>query len=471
MNRCTLITSCAAAVTLTLAAGRASAQQGLTFDYDQNLGWEGGRSSAPFLYKDVGGSEDFTVEVTIAAQTSGQWSDAGIIVRAKQGTPPGTGADNGDENFTFFGSFRTAPAAPNTGTTLHKRIEAGAQIDDFNVPVTAAEEPLPIRLRLVKTGADYAGWVSPDNGTTWQLQSTATAAAGTGLADPGVAKEVGLNFSSFSDTLAGFARFENFSLALGSGPSFADDFATTFDYTEGAVQGIWTGSYNMANIAPSGRVVANPKQPTLVVNTVTGATWIRNTLDEPMNFDYYEISSAAGRLSTSNWNSLSDQNKDAGLPADFDDSGTVDAADLTILRNGFGVNANGDADSDGDTDGADLLIWQRQVGQSPGAGDSWDEAGGISSSLLAELFLGGSTTIPVGGTLSLGNAFTTGAAGDLVFKAGLVGEPELMDGVVEYVTTGPAAVVPEPAMLTLVGGTLFWLTYASRSKRANGRRA
>jgi hypothetical protein len=188
------MTCCAATFVLTLAGGGASAQQGLTFDYDQNLGWEGGRSSAPFLYRDVSGSEDFTVEVTIGAQTSGNWSDAGIIVRAKQGTPPGTGTDNDDENFTFFGSFRTNPANTAAGTTLHKRIEAGDQIDDFNIPINAATEPLPIRLRLVKTGADYAGWVSPDNGTTWQLQSTATAAAGTGLADSSIDKEVGLNF-------------------------------------------------------------------------------------------------------------------------------------------------------------------------------------------------------------------------------------------------------------------------------------
>jgi hypothetical protein len=226
----------------------------------------------------------------------------------------------------------------------------------------------------------------------------------------------------------------------------------------------------MANIAPNGRVVASPKQVTLVVNTVTGATAIKNTLGETMTFDYYEISSAAGRLSTTNWNSLSDQNIDAGLPADFDNSGTVNGADLAILRAGFGTNANGDADNDGDTDGADLLIWQRQVGQSAGAGNSWDEAGGISSNLLTEFFLGGSTTIPVDGTLSLGNAFTTGAAGDLTFKVGLVGEPELMDGVVEYVTTGPATAVPEPAALALIASALVSLAYASRTRRANPRR-
>jgi hypothetical protein len=433
------------------------------FDYDPNLGWEGGRSNAPFVFKDVSGSEDFTAEVTIGAQTSGQWSDAGIIVRAKQGTPPGIDANNADENFTFFGSFRTTAADPTVGTTLHKRIEAGAQVQDSNIVINAAAEPLPIRLRLVKTGADYAGWVSPDNGTTWQLQSTATATDGTGLADSSVDKEVGLSFSNFSGTLLGAARFDNFSLALGSGPTFTDNFATTFDYSGGAVQGIWTGSYNMANLGPGGLVASAPKKPALVVNTVTGATAIRNDLDVPLTIDYYEITSAAGRLSTG-WNSLSDQNIDAGSPADFNNSGAVDGADLGVWRTAYGTTAAGDADGDGDTDGADFLVWQRQLGGSAGTGDSWDEAGGISSNVLAEFFVNGSTTIAPGGMIPLGNAFTTGAAGDLVFKVGKVGEGQLSEANVVYVTTGPVSAVPEPTMIALIGGALLSLAHASRRR-------
>ncbi len=191
----------------------------LVFDFDTNSGWEGGRSDAPFLYVDVPGNQDFTAEVTIAAQTSGFWSDAGIIARAKSGTGPGTGADQADENFTFFGSFRTDNANMNAGTTLHKRIENGAQVQDANIAVTAADEPLPIRLRLVKTGSTYEGFVSPDNGTTWQLQSTAVATAGTALADPSVMKEVGLAFSPFDGALMGAAKFDNFYLSIVPEPS------------------------------------------------------------------------------------------------------------------------------------------------------------------------------------------------------------------------------------------------------------
>ncbi len=51
-----------------------------------------------------------------------------------------------------------------------------------------------------------------------------------------------------------------------------------------------------------------------------------------------------------------------GFPADFDDNGRVDGADLSVWRNAFGATAAGDADGDGDTDGNDFLVWQRSVG-------------------------------------------------------------------------------------------------------------
>lgn len=51
--------------------------------------------------------------------------------------------------------------------------------------------------------------------------------------------------------------------------------------------------------------------------------------------------------------------------ADFNDSGTVDAADLTHWQTGFGeldaTPVQGDANVDQKVDGADFLIWQRQL--------------------------------------------------------------------------------------------------------------
>jgi hypothetical protein len=53
-------------------------------------------------------------------------------------------------------------------------------------------------------------------------------------------------------------------------------------------------------------------------------------------------------------------------PADFNNSGSVTGADLTIWRSNFGLTtatkATGDANGDGRTDGTDFLIWQRNLG-------------------------------------------------------------------------------------------------------------
>jgi hypothetical protein len=53
-------------------------------------------------------------------------------------------------------------------------------------------------------------------------------------------------------------------------------------------------------------------------------------------------------------------------PADFNHDGFVRIDDLMALREGFGIesgatNSQGDADLDGDVDGADFLVWQRNL--------------------------------------------------------------------------------------------------------------
>jgi hypothetical protein len=54
------------------------------------------------------------------------------------------------------------------------------------------------------------------------------------------------------------------------------------------------------------------------------------------------------------------------LAGDFNADGQVNAADLSVWRNNFGVSgatrAQGDADGDADVDGNDFLVWQGQVG-------------------------------------------------------------------------------------------------------------
>jgi hypothetical protein len=60
-----------------------------------------------------------------------------------------------------------------------------------------------------------------------------------------------------------------------------------------------------------------------------------------------------------------------GFAGDFTENGTVDAADLTAWRTGFGTSGTathmqGDADADMDVNGADFLVWQQEFGSTGG---------------------------------------------------------------------------------------------------------
>lgn len=205
--------------------------------------------------------------------------------------------------------------------------------------------------------------------------------------------------------------------------------------------------------------------PTLIVNTTTGAAAIKNVTSSAISIDYYEIASPGARLNQTTWNSLSDQNIDANLAADFDNSGgAVNAADLAAWKTAtIAGNANADADNDGDSDGHDFIAWQRQLGQSASAVDGWEESGGNTDNLLVELNLNGATAMAVNQQFNIGSPFRTGGAQDLTFRFALAGGG-LAFGNVQYVTTGPATGVPEPATFTMAVAALLGL--AVRRRRA-----
>lgn len=77
------------------------------------------------------------------------------------------------------------------------------------------------------------------------------------------------------------------------------------------------------------------------------------------------------------------------LAADFNEDGVVDAADRADFDAGFGkqpaTHADGDADSDRDVDGADLLIWQRQLSAPPSSAISLPEPAAALLALFATL--------------------------------------------------------------------------------------
>jgi hypothetical protein len=109
-----------------------------------------------------------------------------------------------------------------------------------------------------------------------------------------------------------------------------------------------------------------------------GKVRIVNPTGQNFEIDYYEITSAAGSLNASGWMSLDDQE-------------------------------SGDPETQG-----------------------WDEAGGADANILSEIHLQGSSMVSSGGILSLGSAFNTAMAQDLVFSLGLPGSENLVRGIVQY---------------------------------------
>jgi hypothetical protein len=230
------------------------------------------------------------------------------------------------------------------------------------------------------------------------------------------------------------------------------------------------------------RQVTAPPLLTLEVNRATGAATLRNVPgpsagSAPVVFDYYEITSEG-----------------TASPADYNDNGTVDAADYVIWRNTLGQavpeGTAGDGNGDGMVTTADFDLWRagfgstgssaslnpagwnsldvQNVDATDGAdagtvpGDSllegWDRSGSPSSEVISEAFLLGSSTWDVNETRPLGNIFTPGGSENLVLN---YREPDrrgfLRTGLVTYVggagSSLGASSVPEPhaGMLLMVG--------------------
>ena len=146
----------------------------------------------------------------------------------------------------------------------------------------------------------------------------------------------------------------------------------------------------------------------LEVDTFTGAVRLQNgTVDQPF-IDYYEISSPGGALDVTDgtgWMSLDDQGFD---------------------------------------------------------GSAWNEAGGSSSTALAELSLAAAgSQIETTTDLSLGNAFNpnvfgAGTDGDLVFQYGVVGLSEPITGTVNYVASLRIAILTTVEPVRSTTSTRCW---------------
>ena len=72
----------------------------------------------------------------------------------------------------------------------------------------------------------------------------------------------------------------------------------------------------------------------------------------------------------------------AGLPGDYNDDGSVDAADYTLWRDSFGQTGTGlaaDGNGDGTIDEGDFEVWRLYYGETTGTG-----AGGFTGAGVPE---------------------------------------------------------------------------------------
>jgi hypothetical protein len=210
----------------------------------------------------------------------------------------------------------------------------------------------------------------------------------------------------------------------------------------------------------------------LEVNTTTGQTTLKNQTGSPVNVDYYQVTSATGALNSTAWNSLQEQNV-AGFPAgngsgngweQFGGSsanvigesyltGSSDVSNNAAINLGAAFNVGGahnlifsygatartgDYNNDGTVNAADYVLWRKKNGQNA----------------------------------SLPNDLTAGTVNDddyFVWSANFgntTGPSSLITGFVRYVTSGSGSgsAIPEPTSVVLAGLGFTFVAVAGRRK-------
>lgn len=381
-----------------------------------------------------GTSGALSLEWWFTVATTRQWSRLGDFA--------GPLAAGGSEDVTNNGAVSYILITPNSGRAangVEMTNNVGGGVENMLGINSGGDLPIGVQHHVVAVydKNNTNGGLNLGGTMNLYVDGASVVPGGAGVNGSGaIAPEFDLNNLNDEDDWLGRSQWPD--------PTFDGSFNEFSIYDHAMTQAEVTTNFNAGPVPVP--------LPTLIVNKNTGAVAIKNNSPSAVTIDYYDIASAMSALNPAQgaWNSLDDQNLGASSTADFNNSGgAVNAADLAAWRTAFGAGAGADADKDGDTDGNDFIAWQRQLGQSGGAtGQGFDEGGGISNQLLVELSLLNGTTMAPSQQISLGTPYRTnvfGAAnGDLVFRFGIKGEAGLTNGLVQYVTTGPASGVPEP---------------------------
>jgi hypothetical protein len=145
--------------------------------------------------------------------------------------------------------------------------------------------------------------------------------------------------------------------------SFEQSFTTTApQWLQLTSKGLNGGDPNVAAFVTLG---LTGHAPFYVIGDTADQNVVRNALFPAGTYSLFGTINTSAPVSPAHAGALSGFVLIASL-ADFNGNQTVDGADLSTWKTGFGSKtgtfASGNLDGDGDTDGTDFLLWQRQLG-------------------------------------------------------------------------------------------------------------
>lgn len=157
-------------------------------------GWYQGQADAPFLYKNVSASEDFTMQVAVAASSAGNYMVAGLMVYKDDNNFAGVNAN-------YF-SMRSV--------VLRSVDDGVAALDQFFGDGSTNVFPCYLKLNYVASTSTLLASFGND-GTTWTDSTPIVRMDLTGTL------RVGITYSDYQAQVA-TAQFDNFSLTTGTVP-------------------------------------------------------------------------------------------------------------------------------------------------------------------------------------------------------------------------------------------------------------
>ncbi|TWT75721.1 hypothetical protein Pla123a_32310 [Posidoniimonas polymericola] len=199
------------------------------------VAWETPNDTGPLLYKEVAESDLVSVKAKISSQTSGFWSQAGVIARL----PNPVDQAAAQENWQAAWSFR--PLEEGTWDLQHNMASAGIETEVGQTGLDSADLTY-VRLDNLGSGEFQAFFGS---GTDDSISWTALAGTQTNASLIGQTLQVGVAGGAIGALPEAVALFDWVEIET-TGDTFRDDFDYTRDFVADGLPspGIWDGLLN-----------------------------------------------------------------------------------------------------------------------------------------------------------------------------------------------------------------------------------